>query len=89
MKDALLEFETLDKEEIMKILRGEKLKRLEVQLQEEEEKTDNNNGGRGSPQPKKEKEVGPKGGVGIKLPDVLLPQGGRAGEQESARVSDR
>ncbi|KAJ9640715.1 i-AAA protease yme1 [Knufia peltigerae] len=89
LKDALLEFETLDKEEIMKILRGEKLKRLEVQLQEEEEKTDNNNGGRGSPQPKKEKEVGPKGGVGIKLPDVLLPQGGRAGEQESARVSDR
>ncbi|KIW59073.1 hypothetical protein PV05_03551 [Exophiala xenobiotica] len=88
LKDALLEFETLDREEIMKILRGEKLKRLEVQLQEEEEKKDNN-GGRGSPPPKKEKEVGTKGGVGIKLPDVLLPPSGRGGEKESARVSDR
>merc|ERR1712000_250588 len=88
LKDALLEFETLDWEEIMKILRGEKLKRLEVQLQEEEEKKDNN-GGRGSPPPKKEKEVGTKGGVGIKLPDVLLPPSGRGGEKESAQVSDR
>jgi ATP-dependent metalloprotease len=88
LKDALLEFETLDREEIMKILRGEKLKRLEVQLQEEDEKKDSN-GGRGSPQPKKEKEVGNRGGVGIKLPDVLLPPSGRGGEKESARVSDR
>merc|ERR1712000_13444 len=88
LKDALLEFETLDREEIMKILRGGKLKRLEVQLQEEEEKKDNN-GGRGSPPPKKEKEVGTKGGVGTKLPDVLLPPSGRGGEKESARVSDR
>jgi ATP-dependent metalloprotease len=88
LKDALLEFETLDREEIMKILRGEKLKRLEVQLQEEDEKKDSS-GGRGSPQPKKEKEVGNRGGVGIKLPDVLLPPSGRGGEKESARVSDR
>ena len=45
LKDALMEFETLDKAEIEKILRGEKLKRLEVQLQEEEDKKDNNGKG--------------------------------------------
>lgn len=91
LKDALLEFETLDAEEITKIMRGEKLKRLEVELRENEEKN-NEGGGRGNnPQPKKDKETGPKGGVGIKLPDVLLPPGtgGRGGEKESARVSER
>jgi ATP-dependent metalloprotease len=91
LKDALLEFETLDAEEITKVMRGEKLKRLEVELRENEEKN-NEGGGRGNnPQPKKEKETGPKGGVGIKLPDVLLPPGtgGRGGEKESARVSER
>ena len=91
LKEALLEFETLDAEEITKIMRGEKLKRLEVELRENEE-NNNEGGGRGNnPQPKKEKETGPKGGVGIKLPDVLLPPstGGRGGEKESARVSER
>ncbi|KEF57799.1 uncharacterized protein A1O9_05719 [Exophiala aquamarina CBS 119918] len=91
LKDALLEFETLDAEEITKVMRGEKLKRLEVELRENEEKN-NESGGRGNnPQPKKDKETGPKGGVGIKLPDVLLPPatGGRGGEKESARVSER
>src|SRR5262249_37456473 len=91
LKDALLEFETLDREEIDKLLRGEKLKRLEVELRENGEKS-NESGGRGNnPQPKKDKETGPKGGVGIKLPDVLLTPGagGRGGERESARVSER
>ena len=92
LKDALLEFETLDKEEIMKLLRGEKLKRLEVELQEKEkeEKSSDDKGGRGgSPQPKKAKETGGKGGVGIKLPDVLLPPGtGTRNGPESARVTD-
>jgi ATP-dependent metalloprotease len=74
LKDALLEFETLDKEEIMKLLRGEKLKRIEVALQEKEEKSNDGKGPRGGPpQPRKQKETSGKGGVGIKLPDVLLP----------------
>lgn len=92
LKDALLEFETLDAEEINKIMRGEKLKRLEVELRENEEKTNEGSGRGNNPQPpKKEKETGPKGGVGIKLPDVLLPPGtgGRGGEKESVRVSER
>lgn len=91
LKDALLEFETLDAEEISKILRGEKLKRLEVELRENEDKSTEGGGRGNNPQPKKEKETGAKGGVGIKLPDVLLPPGtgGRGGEKESARVSER
>ncbi|EXJ54262.1 hypothetical protein A1O7_09599 [Cladophialophora yegresii CBS 114405] len=91
LKDALLEFETLDREEIMKILRGEKLQKLEVELREDDDR-DNNDGGNKTP-PKKEKETtGPKGSLGIKLPDVLLPPstGGRGGEKEGvSRVSDR
>lgn len=91
LKDALLEFETLDKEEILKLLRGEKLKRIEVELQEKDEKKDDKGGPRGSsPQPKPNKDVSGKGGVGIKLPDVLLPPGtGTRGDPESARVRDR
>ncbi|KIV98202.1 hypothetical protein PV10_01879 [Exophiala mesophila] len=92
LKDALMEFETLDAEQIHKILRGEKLKRLEVELRESEEKESTEGGGRGNnPQPpKKEKETGPKGGVGIKLPDVLLPPGTRPTTSgESARVVER
>jgi ATP-dependent metalloprotease len=91
LKDALLEYETLDREEIMKVLRGEKLKKLEVELREDEERDNNNNGGTKTP-PKKEKETGSKGSLGIKLPDVLLPPGtgGRGGEKEGvSRVSDR
>ncbi|KIX05169.1 uncharacterized protein Z518_06041 [Rhinocladiella mackenziei CBS 650.93] len=83
LKDALIEFETLDREEVLRILRGEKLKRLEVELREKDE---NDKGSGGPPQPKKDKETGPKGNVGIKLPDVLLPggAGSRGGERESA-----
>ena len=90
LKDALLEYETLDKEQIMKLLRGEKLKRLEVELQEKDEKKDDKGGPRGSnPQPKPVKETGGKGGVGIKLPDVLLPPGtGSRSDTEGVRVSD-
>lgn len=90
LKDALLEFETLDSEEIERILRGEKLKRLEVELRENDEKS--NDSGRGNnAHDKKPKETSTKGGVGIKLPDVLLPPaaGSRGGEKESARVTDR
>jgi ATP-dependent metalloprotease len=87
LKDALLEYETLDKEEIMKLLRGEKLKRLEVELQEKEERKDDKGGQpRSRSQSKKRVE---KGGVGIKLPDVLLPPGtGTRSETEGARVSE-
>ena len=94
LKDALIEFETLDAEEIQKILRGEKLKRLDVELRENDDKESTEGSGRGNnpQQPKKEKETGPKGGVGIKLPDVLLPPGTRpsaSGEKESVRVTER
>ena len=95
LKDALLEFETLDKAEIERILRGEKLKRLEVQLREEGEDQKDEKSGKGprgsNPQEKKPKEVGPKGGIGIKLPEVLLPPGtgSRTSEGSNARVVDR
>jgi ATP-dependent metalloprotease len=93
LKDALLEFETLDKEDVMKILKGEKLKRIKPEFVsggDDEKKDDNNDGGRpNNIKDRKSKETGPKGGVGIKLPDVLLPPGAggsRGGEKESARV---
>ena len=94
LKDALLEFETLDREEIMKVLRGEKLQKLEVELRSEDEGSNDssNIGGNKLKPPKKDKETGPKGGLGIKLPDVLLPPstGGRGGEKEGvSRVTDR
>lgn len=92
LKDALMEFETLDKAEIEMVLRGEKLKKLEVELRENEEKNGDGKGPRGNnPQEKKgHKETGPKGGVGIKLPEVLLPPspGTRSSNGESARVTD-
>jgi ATP-dependent metalloprotease len=90
LKDALMEFETLNKAEIEKILRGEKLKRLEVELRENDEKDSEGKGPRGNnPQEKKQKETGPKGGVGIKLPEVLLPPSpGTRTSGESARVTD-
>jgi len=92
LKDALIEYETLDRDEIMKILRGEKLQKLEVELREEDDSESGKNGGTKFPTPKKEKETGPKGGLGIKLPDVLLPPGtgGRGGEKEGvSRVGER
>ncbi len=78
LKDALLEYETLDREEILQIMKGEKLKRIEPELQEvsqEGKKDDDGQGRGGPPQPKQKKETSKKGGVGIKLPDVLLPPG--------------
>lgn len=78
LKDALMEYETLSRDEILQIMKGEKLKRLEPELQQEtkEEKKDDDEQGRGGPpQHKQKKETGKKGGVGIKLPDVLLPPG--------------
>ena len=91
LKDALIEFETLDRDEIVKLLKGEKLKRIEIELQEKEESVNDKGGPKGSsPAVKPKKETSGKGGVGIKLPDVLLPPGtGTRSDPESARVSDR
>ncbi len=77
LKDALMEYETLSRDEILQIMKGEKLKRLQPELQDtmEEKKDDDEQGRGGPPQPKQKKETGKKGGVGIKLPDVLLPPG--------------
>ena len=90
LKDALLEFETLDKEEILKVIKGEKLKKIEPERREEDEKKDDQ-GGRPTKPPEKKKHESPsKGGVGIKLPDVLLPPGAtgtRGGE--APRVDDQ
>ncbi|EHY60834.1 Mitochondrial inner membrane i-AAA protease supercomplex subunit YME1 [Exophiala dermatitidis] len=89
LKDALLEFETLDREEINKILRGEKLKRLEVQVRESDDDGGSSTQNK-TPQPKKDKDIGPKGVVGIKIPDVFIPPGaGTRGENENARASER
>ena len=85
LKDALMEFETLDREEIMKVLKGEKLVKLEVQLRDDDDESDNNNnsGGTKIQAPQKEKETSSKGGLGIKLPDVLLPPStGRGGGEK-------
>lgn len=90
LKDALLEFETLDREQIEKVLRGEKLEKIVVELRDDP-KPDNSGPKGNNPQEKKPKETSTKGGMGIKLPDVLLPPGagGRGGETESARSSER
>ena len=85
LKDALIEFETLDKEEILRVMKGERLSKLEPELRggdedeggKKEEKKDEKGG-------KKEKKTsGSKGGVGIKLPDVLLPPGVKGGESSA------
>ena len=79
LKDALMEYETLDRADIEKILKGEKLQRLEVELREDKDDGPSPKGN--SPQEKKPVVKGPsKGGVGIKLPEVLLPPStGRGG----------
>jgi ATP-dependent metalloprotease len=87
LKDALIEFETLDREDIMKILRGEKLQRIQPEIREEEDKNDN--GGRPikTPSDEKKKSTSPsKGGVGIKLPEVLLPPSAKG--PENARTEE-
>lgn len=95
LKDALMEYETLDKEEVLKVIRGEKLKRIPPEpMGTEEVKKDDEDGGdrRKKANQNKPKETGPKGGLGIKLPDVLLPAGaggGRGGSKENARSDDR
>jgi ATP-dependent metalloprotease len=82
LKDALMEYETLDKEEILKVMKGEKLKKIEPEKRPSDERDDQ--GGRTAKQPeKKSPHPSPsKGGVGIKLPDVLLPPavGNKGGE---------
>ena len=79
LKDALMEHETLSREEILQVMKGEKVKRLEPELQDpKEENKDDGGQARGAPPPpQKKKETGAKGGVGIKLPEVLLPPGTR------------
>ncbi len=84
LKDALMEYETLDKAQIERVLRGEKLEKLEVELRKED---DNSNSSSNPPRGNKliegkPKETGPKGGIGIKLPDVLLPPGTGTRENE-------
>ena len=82
LKDALIEFETLDKEEILRVMKGEKLTKLEPEMRGNDEdeggkKEETKKDDKGA---KKEKKVsGSKGGVGIKLPDVLLPPGVKGG----------
>lgn len=84
LKDALIEWETLDKAQIERVLRGEKLEKIEVELREDNKESNNNSG------TKKPKETSTKGGIGIKLPDVLLPHGtGQRGSEPEATRSSR
>ncbi|RMD41272.1 hypothetical protein DV735_g3871, partial [Chaetothyriales sp. CBS 134920] len=92
LKDALLEYETLTKEEILQVIKGDKLKRIEPETREEEK--DSNAGGRTAklPETKKKHESPSKGGMGIKLPEVLLPPGttgNRGGEAPRAEEGTR
>lgn len=88
LKDALVEHETLTRDEILQVMRGEKLTRLEPELQsdsakEEKKNRDDGEQGKGGPlQPKQKKETGKRGGVGIKLPEVLLPPGSTTSRRE-------
>ena len=86
LKDALIEFETLDKAQIEKILRGEKLEKIQVELRDESDDNDNSGPPRGNnPQPKRPQPTTSTGGIGIKLPDVLLPPGaGHRGSEPGA-----
>jgi ATP-dependent metalloprotease len=89
LKDALLEFETLDREEIMKLLRGEKLQRIQPEIREDDEKK-NDSGDRPtkSQDSKEKKKTSSKGGVGIKLPDVLLPPGAKPADSARSERGD-
>lgn len=80
LKDALMEYETLSREEVMKVLKGEKLHRSEPEMADDsgEGKKDVPDRSRGGKPPKKE--TGKKGGLGLKLPDVLIP-GTRRGSE--------
>ena len=86
LKDALLEFETLDKEEILRVLKGEKLKKIEPETRDDSDDKKDDQGGKPFKPPKEKKHESPsKGGLGIKLPDVLLPPGAKGGEAPSRR----
>lgn len=91
LKDALIEWETLDKAQIERVLRGEKLEKLHVELRPEEENDSTKSEPKGNtPPPKKPKETSSKGGIGIKLPEVLLPPGtGTRGSEPEATRSSR
>lgn len=88
LKNALVEYETLSRDEILQVMRGEELTRLEPELQsdspkEGKNKRDDDEQGKGGPrQLKQKKETGKRGGVGIKLPDVLLPPGSTTSRRE-------
>lgn len=86
LKDALMEWETLDKEQIEKVLRGEKLEKLEIELRKDDDSSSSNDPPRGNAPQEKPKKVSPKtGGLGIKLPDVLMPPGtGTRGSEPEA-----
>ncbi|KAK5087634.1 i-AAA protease yme1 [Exophiala xenobiotica] len=86
LKDALMEWETLDKAQIEKVLRGEKLEKLEVELRKDDDNDNSSSGPRGNnPQIKKPQQTSTPGGIGIKLPDVLLPPGtGTRGSEPEA-----
>ncbi|KAK5958406.1 i-AAA protease yme1 [Knufia fluminis] len=89
LKDALMEWETLDKAQIEKVLRGEKLEKLEVELRKDDDNDNSSSGPKGNnPQPHKPQETGSKGGIGIKLPGVLLPPG-TTGSRESEPEATR
>jgi ATP-dependent metalloprotease len=83
LKDALMEHETLTRDEILLVMKGEKLVRVAEQDLMDGGGDKAEDDGQGPPQqqqpppPKQKKETGKKGGVGIKLPDVLLPPGAR------------
>jgi ATP-dependent metalloprotease len=82
LKDALMEHETLTREEILLVMKGEKLVRVadrDLVDGVREGKDDDEKGPTQTQQQptKQKKETGKKGGVGIKLPDVLLPPGAR------------
>jgi ATP-dependent metalloprotease len=84
LKDALMEHETLTRDEILLVMKGEKLVRVAEQdlMDGGGDKAEDDGQGpppqqQPPPPPKQKKETGKKGGVGIKLPDVLLPPGAR------------
>jgi ATP-dependent metalloprotease len=90
LKDALIEFETLDREEILKVLKGEKLQRIQPEIREEPEEKKDDSGGRPlkSPGEERKKKTGGTGGVGIKLPEVLLPTSPKGPESARSGRSD-
>jgi Peptidase family M41 len=82
LKDALIDHETLDRDQILKVIKGEKIPRVSLEPTVPSSRIDdkNDSGGRGRDDlqdgkggRKKETEIGPKGGMTIKLPGMLIP----------------